>query len=101
MTGSVPADKRVPRVCGVSLYLPVRTVDFVDNLRDDDLFLNGVFEFLVLGVLVDLQVSALEWLANTKKKGKTKSLRSDPVSDGGTAGHRQQSADSKECLPAP
>lgn len=46
-------------------YLPIRAVNFVHDLGNNDLLFNGVFEFLIFGVLVDLQVSSLEWLPNT------------------------------------
>lgn len=50
---------------GPRFYLPIRAVNFVHDLGDNDLLFNGVFEFLIFGVLVDFQVSSLEWLPNT------------------------------------
>lgn len=47
-------------------YLPISTVNFVHNFSNNDLLFNGIFEFLVFWVLVDFQVSSLEWLPNTK-----------------------------------
>lgn len=51
-------------------YLPISTVNFIHNFSDNDLLFNGVFEFLILWVLVDFQVSSLERLPNTKGEKK-------------------------------
>lgn len=48
-------------------YLPIGSIDLIDNFCNNDLFIHSIFELFVLGVLANLQVSPLERLPNTAK----------------------------------
>lgn len=70
-------------------YLPIGSIDLIDNFCNNDLFIHSIFELFVLGVLADLQVSPLERLPNTAKGTRVKhkpQARSKPHTSTGFGG---------------
>lgn len=49
-------------------YLPVSSIDLIDNFRNDDLFIHSIFQFFVLGVLADFQIRPLERLPDAAQQ---------------------------------
>lgn len=58
-------------------YLPVGSVNLVDHISQQDLFFHCAVEFLIFGVLADLQVVSFERLVHAEReKGKIDAGRS-------------------------